>query len=138
MSVTTDYFDGLGVVMNVLNSKCVGSPSGALPYKVDTELVKALGQELCEAKNMPTRFFIVLGLKSHELSAANQQFDAKGVKLGNVQAKINSLLNTANIGCPGTDKAKELTRLSNEVEAEIKKNQEKQASQNREIEGVVA
>jgi hypothetical protein len=124
--------------MNVPGSTCFGSLVGTLPYKVDTQLIKACKLELRGAENISTPLFIVLNLPPDELSAANQQFDAKAAKLGEVQAKINSLLNTANIGCPGTVKAKELTRLSKEVESEIKKNQEMQASQNREIEGVVA
>jgi len=119
--------------MNVPGSKCDASPIRALSYGVDKKLIKALAKELDVAKNSPTPFFIVLGLELNELSAANQKFDAKEAKLLEVKAKINSLLNTANIGCPGTDKAKALEQLSKDVEVEIKNNQERQASQNRKI-----
>ncbi|MBK5415738.1 hypothetical protein [Pseudomonas sp. TH31] len=87
---------------------------------------------------MDIPLFIILRSDPDALSAVNQLFDAKKAKLLEAQAKINNLLNTASIGCPGTAKTKELTRLSEEVEGEIKKNQEMQANQNQKIEGVVA
>lgn len=124
--------------MTLLGSKCVGSPTGALPYAVDTKLVKALEQKLDVARNIATPLFIILGLEPDELSAANRKFDAKGCALREVQDKIDSLLNTARIGCPGTSKAKKLERMSKEAASEIKTNEEMQANQNQKIEDVAA
>lgn len=124
--------------MNVSSLNCTGSPAVVPPYAVDTKRVKALEQKLAAATNIETPFFIILGLKPDKLDAANQQFNAKGEALLEVQANIVSLLNVARIGCSGTSKAEALERMSKEVAGEIKKNEEMKASQNRKIEGVVA
>jgi uncharacterized protein with GYD domain len=122
--------------MKVPISKCFGLSVGTNLYAVDEEQITGVAEKLEEAKNSQTPFFTVLGLTSAELSAANQQYDAKEARLREVEDDICSLMNTLSIRRSGSAKMKKLKKLNKEVQEEIKNNQEQKANQNQKREDV--